>query len=65
MDDRPADQRDLHRPSFSATAVLFACGLQQREWTRVRAVVSGGPFVTSEFEPARTGVGARPLSGPS
>jgi hypothetical protein len=32
--------------SFSATAVLFAWGLQQREWIRVRAVVSGGPFVT-------------------
>jgi hypothetical protein len=32
--------------SFLATAVLFAWGLQQREWIRVRAVVSGGPFVT-------------------
>ena len=32
--------------SFCATAVLFAWGLQQREWIRVRAVVSGGPFVT-------------------
>ena len=32
--------------SFSATAVLFAWGLAQREWIRVRAVVSGGPFVT-------------------
>jgi hypothetical protein len=32
--------------SFSATAVLFAWGLQQSEWIRVRAVVSGGPFVT-------------------
>jgi hypothetical protein len=32
--------------SFGATAVLFAWGLQQREWIRVRAVVSGGPFVT-------------------
>jgi hypothetical protein len=32
--------------SFSATAVLFAWGLQQHEWIRVRAVVSGGPFVT-------------------
>jgi hypothetical protein len=32
--------------SFCATSVLFAWGLQQREWIRVRAVVSGGPFVT-------------------
>jgi hypothetical protein len=32
--------------SFLATSVLFAWGLQQREWIRVRAVVSGGPFVT-------------------
>jgi hypothetical protein len=32
--------------SFLATAVLFAWGLSQREWIRVRAVVSGGPFVT-------------------
>jgi hypothetical protein len=32
--------------SFGATAVLFAWGLRQREWIRVRAVVSGGPFVT-------------------
>jgi hypothetical protein len=32
--------------SFSATSVLFAWGLTQREWIRVRAVVSGGPFVT-------------------
>jgi len=32
--------------SFCATAVLFAWGLWQREWIRVRAVVSGGPFVT-------------------
>jgi hypothetical protein len=32
--------------SSCATAVLFAWGLQQREWIRVRAVVSGGPFVT-------------------
>ena len=32
--------------SFLATSVLFAWGLQQREWVRVRAVVSGGPFVT-------------------
>ena len=32
--------------SFCATAVLFAWGLQQSEWIRVRAVVSGGPFVT-------------------
>jgi hypothetical protein len=32
--------------SFLATAVLFAWGLGQREWIRVRAVVSGGPFVT-------------------
>jgi hypothetical protein len=32
--------------SFCATAVLFAWGLRQREWIRVRAVVSGGPFVT-------------------
>jgi len=32
--------------SFLATSVLFAWGLTQREWIRVRAVVSGGPFVT-------------------
>jgi hypothetical protein len=32
--------------SFLATSVLFAWGLQQHEWVRVRAVVSGGPFVT-------------------
>jgi len=32
--------------SFLATSVLFAWGLGQREWIRVRAVVSGGPFVT-------------------
>jgi hypothetical protein len=32
--------------SFLATSVLFAWGLSQREWIRVRAVVSGGPFVT-------------------
>jgi len=32
--------------SFIATSVLFAWGLGQREWIRVRAVVSGGPFVT-------------------
>lgn len=32
--------------SFVATAVLFAWGLTQRDWIRVRAVVSGGPFVT-------------------
>ena len=32
--------------SFCATSVLFAWGLTQREWIRVRAVVSGGPFVT-------------------
>jgi hypothetical protein len=32
--------------SFLATSVLFAWGLVQREWIRVRAVVSGGPFVT-------------------
>jgi hypothetical protein len=32
--------------SFLATAVLFAWGLQQHEWIRVRAVVSGGPLVT-------------------
>jgi hypothetical protein len=28
--------------SFLATSVLFAWGLSQREWIRVRAVVSGG-----------------------
>jgi hypothetical protein len=32
--------------SFCATSVLFAWGLTQREWIRVRAVVSGGPLVT-------------------
>ena len=32
--------------SFLATSVLFAWGLTQTEWIRVRAVVSGGPFVT-------------------
>src|SRR5512144_777302 len=32
--------------SFAATAVLFTFGLREREWIRVRAVVSGGPLVT-------------------
>jgi hypothetical protein len=32
--------------SFLATSVLFAWVLSQREWIRVRAVVSGGPFET-------------------
>ena len=32
--------------SFCAPSVLFARGLQQREWIRVRAVVSDGPLVT-------------------
>jgi hypothetical protein len=32
--------------SFLATSVLFAWGLTQTEWIRVRAVVSGGPLVT-------------------
>ena len=47
MDGRRCRSRAIFiGASFRATSVLFAWGCQQREWIRVRAVVSGGPFVT-------------------
>ena len=43
---RPAHQRDLHRRQLLGDGGPVCLGLGQREWIRVRAVVSGGPFVT-------------------